>query len=219
MSAVGASVLGNVGGGREMKRNVSIALVLLVLFTISTPVWSGEPRENLVKSNEEIKLRGTATDFNYVSLDPIGVLCSWTVEVEQVVFGPSINGQVSVSLGSESCDGYADPNVDVGDSVEVYGVYNSRDGYESVDICGSASYYIVEFSGEEIKFRGTTVGSLDNVISADGWAVQVEQVISGPSISGGVPVWTYVAGGCDGGYDYASEVRRRRGRGRARANG
>jgi len=38
------------------------------------------------------------------------------------------------------------------------------------------------------------------VISADGWAVQVEQVIFGPSISGEVPVWTYVAGGCDGGY-------------------
>ena len=70
-------------------------------------------------------------------------------------------------------------------------------------VCQDETWVWVEecgAEGEEIKFKGTTLRSLAPVISADGWVVQVEQVIFGPPISGEVPVWTYVAGGCDRGY-------------------
>lgn len=140
-----------------MKKLISTALVLLILFASIPPMWANEPRQILSQSSEETKFRGTTTDWRCVSLDPIGVVCSWTVEVEEVLFGPSISGQVSVPVNRlfDPCYGYVDPNVDLGDTVEVYGVYD--DEYHSTHICESDQYYIIEIVAPPMIERIATV--------------------------------------------------------------
>ena len=92
---------------------------------------------------EEIKFRGEA--LSYI---PSFSATGWVVQVEQVVFGPPISGEMPVwDYIYPNCDnGYVDPNIEIGDNVEVYGLYYSEAmfGYpEQVRICESDDYYIV----------------------------------------------------------------------------
>lgn len=65
---------------------------------------------------------------------------TWTVEVEEVLFGPPISGQVDVQwIAVPDCQGTSDPAIGVCDGVEVHG---SMYADEIVDLCPSADYYI-----------------------------------------------------------------------------
>ena len=129
------------------KRSVSIALALLILLGSIGLVWAHEPQECPAKYDQEIKFRGTAIERNTT-----GISHSWTVEVKEVIFGPSMSGQVDVWTywvwpclipPCPTCDkGYEDPDIDPGDLVEVYGLYYYWDGNERIDICESNEYYI-----------------------------------------------------------------------------
>lgn len=65
---------------------------------------------------------------------------TWTVEVEEVLLGHPISGQVDVQwiIAVPPCQGSYDPDIGLCDGVEVHGMY--ADG--SVDLCPSADYYI-----------------------------------------------------------------------------
>ena len=182
-----------------MKRNISIALVLLILLASISPIWANEPREYLAQSNQEIKFRGTAIRKE----SRCCTVTYWRVNVEEVIFGPEISGEVEVTVSVCSdippieCwgDGYVDPNIDPGDTVEVYGTYS---GVWGVSIIDSESYYIVKV--EEVKFRGTAVRRYP-AFSATWWDVEVEEVILGPQISGEIRVYTWIFDTCESGYE------------------
>jgi len=124
----------------------------------------------------DITFRGTAIEF-VTLFDMPG---QWRVSVSEVLSGPPISGEVSVFVDTfePPCLGHEDTSIEPGDTVEVRGMFH--DG-PVITICESNSYYIVKLVGEEIKFRGTTV-SLDDLGLY--WSVQVDEVISGPDLTG-----------------------------------
>ena len=76
-----------------------------------------------------------------------GAPCYWWVEVEEVIFGPWISGQVEVVYQAVSPSGYADPTIEEGDRVEVFGFYTSEEGQHYVSLIGSWDYYIIVYAG------------------------------------------------------------------------
>ncbi|CAD7769060.1 Periplasmic copper-binding protein (NosD) [Candidatus Methanoperedenaceae archaeon GB37] len=100
---------------------------------------------NIVKwlvgeEEDEIKFRGTAIEY----FERIGAR-GWNVNVDEVISGPSeLQGRtVKVYLASVDPNqyppGYMDPNIEPGDEVEVYGLYQGED---NVALFGSEDYYI-----------------------------------------------------------------------------
>jgi len=144
-----------------MKRNISIALVLLVLFASISPVWADDPQEDPVQWSQEIKFRGTAI-ASIFWLEPGQ---AWVVRVGEVIFGPSISGDIEVVTSDWDCTkGYVDPDIDRGDNVEVYGLYNPSEEFP-VQVCSSDDYYIIEISGPSYT---VTVTADPESIPADG---------------------------------------------------
>ena len=147
-----------------MKRNISIVLVLLVLFASISPVGanksqytpngSGDHYIKVTEVYEDVKFRGTAIEC-YSDPPMPGSTGGWIVEVEEMIFGPSISDQVHVVTGC-ACGlprGYVDPNINEGDEVEVFAAHW---GGDYVSVYGSEDYYIVKVEeSPRVKFRGT----------------------------------------------------------------
>jgi hypothetical protein len=131
-----------VGGEREMKRTISIALVLLLLFTSIGPVAATGRQKSLSRLDEEVKFRGTAIEY----FSQIGAW-GWNVSVDEIISGPSeiLGHTVAAYLAALDPEqyppGYMDPTIEPGDRVEVYGLYQ---GYDSVALFSSEDYYIVK---------------------------------------------------------------------------
>ena len=124
---------------------------------------------------QEIKLRGTALEFiQYISAS------AWRVRVEEVIFGPSISGEIEVfvSYPAIGCTkGYVDPNIDAGDKVEVYGLAQSSEGYWTVEMCWSDDYYIVKISDTSCPSI-TDISESDDPINKEGCPDPTEVTIS-----------------------------------------
>lgn len=157
-----------------MKRNISIALVLLLVALISL-VRANQPKRTLAQSSEEIKFRGTALQFMpYISAS------AWKVRIEEVIFGPTISGGivVFVEYPAIGCtNGYIDPNIAPGDKVEVYGGLSSE--HDKVWVCESENYYIVKISATcaTHKFRGEVLQRSDAFVEF-GFIIQVTEVLA-----------------------------------------
>ena len=91
---------------------------------------------------KEVKFTGTATDY-WVSG---GQIHHWTVLVDEVIDGPQpCEDQVDITVYDSEVPspwwGYVDPNLNIGDRVEVYGRY--YDGHcSAMHLHGSTDYYI-----------------------------------------------------------------------------
>jgi len=129
-----------------MRRFISIALVLMIVFPTISPAWANEPQGDLVHSSEEIKFRGIAIEYHEATMP--GAPCYWVVEVEEVIFGPLITGKIQVITEQALSPpwGYVDPNISKGDRVEVFGLYAPTGDPNRVTLHGSADYYIVKVS-------------------------------------------------------------------------
>lgn len=99
----------------------------------ATPISTGTPPASGV-----VKFTGTVVNINRL----IGAI-TWIVEVDEIISGPPISGQVTVRwIVVPDCLGTLDPDIEAGDRVEVHGMY--ADG--TVDLCPSADYYIHKVS-------------------------------------------------------------------------
>ncbi len=96
-----------------------------------------------VQEDEEIRFRGTVVEYNPGTMP--GAPSSWIVEVEEVLSGPLISGQIEVTWQAVSPAGTVDPDIEAGDSVEVFGLYVS-DGEPGVSLIGSWDYYMRKVS-------------------------------------------------------------------------
>ena len=159
-----------------MKRNIWIALVLLILFVSISPVWANRPQRTLAQSNDEIKFRGTAIEYTEL----VGY-AGWTVEVDEVIFGPPISGQVDVGVQSYPPWGYMDPTIEEGDKVEAFGLYYASQNYVSLN---GSDYYIVKVEeNPRVKFRATALH--DEEEGYNEWGnyfldVRVDEVLEDP---------------------------------------
>ena len=109
-----------------------LALGLLVAVALLSPFGG------VAEAQFEVKFIGTVVSINAL----IGGT-TWTVEVDEVISGPPLSGQVDVGLALyPGCLGSADPDIAEGDAVEVYGYYIEG----QVDLCPSADYYIRKVS-------------------------------------------------------------------------
>jgi hypothetical protein len=82
-----------------------------------------------------VKLIGTVVDIE----QRMGGI-TWIVEVDEILFGPPISGQLPVQwLAVPECQGTFDPDIEVGDSVDVLGMYAEG----GVEVCPSANFYII----------------------------------------------------------------------------
>ena len=127
-----------------MRRFISIALVLMIVFPTISPAWANEPQGDLVHSSEEIKFRGIAIEYHEATMP--GAPCYWVVEVEEVIFGPLISDKTKViteqALPPSVPRGHVDPKINEGDRVEVFGLYAPTGDPNWVTLYGSADYYI-----------------------------------------------------------------------------
>ena len=123
---------------------------------------------------KEIKFTGTATDY-WVSG---GQIHHWTVLVDEVISGPQpCEDQVDIMVYDSEFPppwGYVDPNLNVGDRVEVYGRYYA--GHcSAMHLYGSTDYYIKigedkkpDLAFKEIYFRD---GANDITVAESGQRV------------------------------------------------
>ena len=120
-----------------MKKHTTVSRVLVPMLALGLLMAAGllPASGEVAEAQFEVKFTGTVE-----AIDQRMGGTTWTVEVDEVLFGPPISGQVDVRwIAVPGCQGTFDPGIEVGDSVEVYGMY--ADG--SVDLCPSADYYIV----------------------------------------------------------------------------
>lgn len=131
-----------------MRRFISIALVLVIVFASISRVWANEPQEDLVQSSQEIKFRGIAIEYHEATMP--GAPWYWVIEVEEVISGPLISGKRQViteqALPPSIPRGYVDPSINEGDRVEVLGLYAPWGDPNWVTLYGSADYYIAKVS-------------------------------------------------------------------------
>ena len=104
-----------------MKKSILISLALLILFIGISSVWANESYRTLAQSTEEIMLRGIAIEY-FGSIMP-GSPWGWTVEVEEVLSGPPISGQVDIGMQAFLPWGYMDPTIEEGDEVKAFGLF------------------------------------------------------------------------------------------------
>nr|QNO54847.1 hypothetical protein PAHOCELH_00008 [Methanosarcinales archaeon ANME-1 ERB7] len=101
---------------------------------------------------KEVKFTGTATDY-WVSG---GQIHQWTVLVDEVISGPQpCEDQVDIMVYESEFPppwGYVDPNLNVGDLVEVYGRY--YEGHcSAIHLHGSTEYYIKRDKKADLTFK------------------------------------------------------------------
>lgn len=119
---------------------ICFALIASVIVA-PTQASLGPPVQLGAVSGQDAKFIGTAVsrieDYNYAA---------WLVDVQQVLFGYPISGQVEVITFMAAgpppwcTSGYVDPNIAPGDQVEVFAYQNCPGG--SPVVCSSDSYYI-----------------------------------------------------------------------------
>ena len=123
---------------------------------------------------KEVKFTGTATDY-WVSG---GQIHHWTVLVDEVISGPQpCEDQVDITVYDFEFPppwGYVDPNLNIGDRVEVYGRY--YDGHcSAMHLHGSTDYYIKKIEetkcGEILNWKSECRGKYcpPKKIGADMW--------------------------------------------------
>ena len=106
----------------------------------------------VIYSAEEIKFKGTALEY-YVSG---GQIHYWVVRVDKIISGPPpCADELDVTVYDSEIPppwGYVDPNLNVGDQVEVYGRY--YDGHcSAMHLYGSAEYYIKRDKKADLTFK------------------------------------------------------------------
>ena len=110
---------------------------------------------------KEIKFTGTATDY-WVSG---GQIHHWTVLVDEVISGPQpCEDQVDITVYDSEVPspwwGYVDPNLNIGDRVEVYGRY--YDGHcSAMHLHGSTDYYIKEIEPLDLTISSSDISFSD----------------------------------------------------------
>jgi len=153
-----------------MKRNISIALVLVMLFTSIGPVWAGTPRQKLAQPSQEVKFRGVIIqdpDLGVIGVD------GWNVEIHQIVSDPRGNlkeGDTATVTWGVYPPWYEYSLIfDVGDRVEVYGAYHDIEdvppwwspddlGDHWVNMEDEGRHYIeIVEDLIRVKFRGTAM--------------------------------------------------------------
>jgi hypothetical protein len=145
----------------------------------------------MCSSSEEIKFRGTVTGQSPPQLGAIW----WNVTVDEVISGPQpCSNEITVSVFIYPPYGYFDPDITVGDKVEVYGKYYAQ-GECYVSLNGKEDYYLrtVE-DNTPVKFIGEITGEL-TPISFYEFDVRVDEIISDPSgkleVGETVSVWAH----------------------------
>jgi hypothetical protein len=107
-----------------------------------------------------IYLPFTLQDIEFEALvlnTPIGAPGSY-VEIQEVLSGPSISGQVrlvSLEAWPATCDGTVEPH-GPGDTIKVKGAYYEWEAYRWVNVCVSSEYFVENLSagGAAIAFDG-----------------------------------------------------------------
>jgi hypothetical protein len=145
------------------KRKVPIAkevlcciLVFVILMSV-VPSSAFAMRDNNSLSGKTIRLANTEVKaasileikFTGTAVERCGVVAGadyWVVNVEELISGPPWSGKLTVYTINIFADspiwGYADPDISVGDKVEVYGKCVSSWGGKSVTLNGREDYYI-----------------------------------------------------------------------------
>lgn len=116
-----------------------------------------------------INLRGTAVE----RISPY-----WEVYIEEVISGPSKDGQIDVySPDFSACEGLRDPNVAEGDRVEVCGQYPGEwPRVSAIDVCPLSVYYIKEIPQRDVDLALTQV-SISSAPATAGEEVDLELAI------------------------------------------
>ena len=147
-----------------MKRNISIALVLLVLFASISPIWADNPRQGLPQSNQEVRFRGTVVGFP----EPWGLgVDGVNVEIGEILVDPT--GNLEVGDTTTVTWPIVPPfpynlQLEIGDRVEAYGRYGNCEDLSGWSGLGEhcifledPEHHYLEIVEEPIrvKFRGT----------------------------------------------------------------
>ncbi|MBN1813656.1 MAG: SUMF1/EgtB/PvdO family nonheme iron enzyme [Anaerolineae bacterium] len=168
-----------------MKSTTLTILVLMACLILALLPVFGEAQ--LIPAQAKTHSRPNATVSEVEDVKFIGTVVNvevpgeyyWTMEVEQVLSGPPIYGQIIVSWNpyNFSCAPHAnvDTSVEIGDGVEVYGGYNTATG--NVSLCGGSEfeyleYYLVKATGK-VTILGTASVSFDDFHGFQGREVPI----------------------------------------------
>ena len=111
---------------------------------------------------DEIKFRGTVIEKS----PPLIGGAWWNVTVDEVISGPQpCSNELTVYWGAYPPMGYFDPNITVGDTVEVYGNYSEDQNGCSVSLNGKNDYYIISASGVHNLNTGESFATIQAAIN------------------------------------------------------